>query len=584
MSDEPSSPADRTESAPGRKLTASLETLHRPTRRRFLHTAALAAGTAELLVGPTAQAADSDSADKPASGPRTNGQPWGSDHWEAGDLVHLLPLVNHERMRIKLSLRKPRRTAPRLRVDRRRVEGRMSDTTGRYWVFDVGGLRPDRRYELQLFENDGRPICDAWPLKTFPAPDALPDRVRLLIYTCAGGNEDARLPIGGSFFLNIAARQRLLERGLSFAPDAVIGVGDQVYWDLESGLNHPRIGKFVRRFYDRFGRFDFDQPVLGSENETVLTRVVDPQLAQLYGVRLRSVPTFLTQDDHDYFENDVASDRLVTFPPAPYMQRLAKATQRLYFPELLPDARLPLGLPGVVGSDRRRAISQSFAALRYGRLLELLMYDCRRCMTLKGPTAGFLSRGVERWLIKRTQAEDDALHLVHVPSTPLGWSAGKWGEWYPDVLQSDGTLSTAVEKPYWQPGWWAQHQRLIEAVAAQEKRIPLVASGDLHAVGAGHIQRSGRLQLPRGVTSLLTGPIGTAGPLWPSAFRGTAPQPSTRLTLEAVLTPIEKNGFTLLDITPQAIAVRQFAWRPPQPVDTIGELAPVCQFTLHRKA
>ena len=34
-------------------------------------------------------------------------------------------------------------------------------------------------------------------------------------------------------------------------------------------------------------------------------------------------------------------------------------------------------------------------------------------------------------------------HLVHVPSNPPGWSAGKWGEWYPDVLGDDGKLTTA---------------------------------------------------------------------------------------------------------------------------------------------
>ena len=51
------------------------------------------------------------------------------------------------------------------------------------------------------------------------------------------------------------------------------------------------------------------------------------------------------------------------------------------------------------------------------------------------------------------------------PSNPPGWTAGKWGEWYPDVLGDDGKLTTKKPKPYWQPGWLKQHDRLMEAIA-----------------------------------------------------------------------------------------------------------------------
>ena len=45
------------------------------------------------------------------------------------------------------------------------------------------------------------------------------------------------------------------------------------------------------------------------------------------------------------------------------------------------------------------------------------------------------------------------------PIRPAG-SAGKWGEWYPDVLDADKKLTIAQPKPYWQPGWLKQHDRL----------------------------------------------------------------------------------------------------------------------------
>ena len=49
------------------------------------------------------------------------------------------------------------------------------------------------------------------------------------------------------------------------------------------------------------------------------------------------------------------------------------------------------------------------------------------------------------WLSSRTAADDTAF-LMHIPSTPIGWSAGKLGDWYPDVRQSDGSLGTEIEK------------------------------------------------------------------------------------------------------------------------------------------
>ena len=68
---------------------------------------------------------------------------------------------------------------------------------------------------------------------------------------------------------------------------------------------------------------------------------------------------------------------------------------------------------------------------------------------------------------------DPALdHLVHIPSQPPGWSAGKWGDWYPDILAADGSLTINKPKPYWQTGWLAQHDRLMKAASAQRQRTP----------------------------------------------------------------------------------------------------------------
>ena len=151
---------------------------------------------------------------------------------------------------------------------------------------------------------------------------------------------------------------------------------------------------------------------------------------------------FFVQDDHDYFENDEATEQMVTFPPDDFMLRLARATQRLYYPEFLPDAGRPIGLPSSGAADRAAGVSESFGTLRYGKLLEIMMYDCRRYMSLAGPAGGFLPETAEAWVMRRMAAQETR-HVVNLPSTPVGWSAGKWGEWYPDLLQPDGTLGVA---------------------------------------------------------------------------------------------------------------------------------------------
>jgi hypothetical protein len=258
--------------------------------------------------------------------------------------------------------------------------------------------------------------------------------------------------------------------------------------------------------------------VLGSDNETVLKRAAGPQIVPVYGTDFRSTPVFFLQDDHDYFDNDEATDEVVTFPPSHFMLQLARATQSIYYPEFLPDPARPLGLPGSSAADRAWGVSESFGTLRFGRLAEILLYDVRRTQTLAGPSAVYLDPEVEKWLKARTAATEVA-HVVHVPSNPPGWTAGKWGEWYPDVLGREGKLTTNEPKPYWQPGWLKQHDRLIEAMTALKGRVPLVISGDLHATAIGRMLRSGRLDLKDNpVNVVLSGPIGSRpGPNgWPS--------------------------------------------------------------------
>jgi len=175
-----------------------------------------------------------------------------TDAWNQGQLAHLIPTASHERFLVKASFKAPLTGTPRLSVNGKPVAGVRTDSQGRFWRFDASSLRPATTYELRLTDSGGAPLCDAWPLKTFPAPDAAPERMRILAYSCEGGYDGPRLD-GKTTYLDMTARRRLLARGMSFGPDAVIANGDHIYWDIKTSLNKP-FAKYVQeQLWAKFG-------------------------------------------------------------------------------------------------------------------------------------------------------------------------------------------------------------------------------------------------------------------------------------------------------------------------------------------
>jgi hypothetical protein len=494
--------------------------------------------------------------------------------WNVGQVSHIIPAASAARFLIKVSFREPLQSRPDLMIGDRLAHGVRSDSRGRFWHFDVAGLAPATTYNLQISDAAGRALCDPWPLQTLPAPDAPVDRLRILAFTCGGGYDGLKLG-DKTLFLDMITRRRLLAKALSFQPDVVISNGDMIYWDIMTALNKGKpLADLAHAAWATFGMLDFDLPMFGTANEPILQRIADYQIASLYGTSLRSIPSFFLTDDHDLFENDEGTPQFVTLPPTHGRIEAERAVQRMYYPEFLPDATRPPWLEGSSAPDRAAGPSEGFGTLRFGKLVEAVFYDTKRYVSLEGDLAGMVPPDVEAWLLNRTAAEDTT-HLIHVPSTPFGWSAGKLGEWYPDMARPDGTLGTDMAKPYWPPGWWLQHQRLISALGAQRRRVPLVLQGDLHVVGYGVLQQSGQLDLRANPIHLaLTGPLGTGDIGFPSAYRGAKAQPSSRLDVEQLLPPLEKNGFTIVDVTPERIDLRLFAWRPPEPAANIDLLEP----------
>jgi hypothetical protein len=266
-------------------------------------------------------------ATRPADAFAQRGAPPPSHDWDAGQVRHLLPIVSDTRILVKASFNQPLVGTPSLRISGTVVPGRMNDTRGEYWQFYATGLQPGRRHTLSLVAANRKPLCEPWELSTFPPPGTRPESLRILFFTCAGGpDNDGYLPA--------TIRNRLMRRALSFQPQAMIANGDHVYWDLHS----PRVAP-ARRDNSRLQSFNRSALVFGDNNETVLKLAAGPQIVPVYGADFRSTPVFFLQDDHDYFDNDEAFDEIVTFPPVWFQLELARATQRLYYPEFLPDAK-----------------------------------------------------------------------------------------------------------------------------------------------------------------------------------------------------------------------------------------------------
>lgn len=213
------------------------------------------------------------------------------DDWDSGIVQHILPTVSDTRMLIKISLASRFSDAPVLFVDNMKVQGQMNDTQGEFWQFYAQGLEPGKNYTLQLKDSSENALCEHWDLATFPDEASSQETFRVLMYTCAGGDE--RLNVRSNDI-----RRRLLRRGLSYRPQAVAAIGDHIYWGLPNA--GPGLGSGRRRanraqatgISQEFGRVD---RVFGTDNEALLKLVASPQIVPIYGTDFRSTPVFFSR-------------------------------------------------------------------------------------------------------------------------------------------------------------------------------------------------------------------------------------------------------------------------------------------------
>ena len=214
-----------------------------------------------------------------------------NQNWKAGPVKHLIPSANHSHISLKAVFSRQINDAVLL-IDGKKINGRPTDSRGHGFAFDAKGLRPNARYELALMEGETK-LTDSWFLSTMPDPESQPEHLRLLVFTCAGGHP---LMSEGehSAFLPQSTRRRLLQRGLSFKPHAMIAIGDHVYWDQRTWLESSVVGvrEFSAELYNAVGMLDRMAPAYGGTNEEILKIVAGEQITPLYGTALRSTPSF----------------------------------------------------------------------------------------------------------------------------------------------------------------------------------------------------------------------------------------------------------------------------------------------------
>jgi len=506
-------------------------------------------------------------------------------NWDHGSVVHILPTASHDRFLMKVSFEHPI-SNPSLNVSGTIVSGDMMDTRGYFWRFDAQNLSANTTYQLTLRDDFNNLLCDPWPLKTFPDPNSEPDHLRMVVYTGSGGHDACR-----SWYemgqLPLSVRQKIINRAMDFDPDVVIGTGDQIYYDIQYGKGPQILGQ-SRRAIQFNGRFMPSQSVLGTQNEATLKNAVDCQISYLYGTALKSTPTYFILDDHDYFANDEANkensidpsllfvwanptvEKGISFPPNEFMMELGRAAQKLYIPEFLPDANRPLTLNGTNLSGRALNTSECFGTLRYGNLVEGLLYDVRRYVTgdymgVSSENASFIPESAESWLIDRMKAEDTD-YVIHISPISYGWSAGKWLSWYPDIktkINGRPTLTKDIEKYAWQEGWFEQHNRILNASFNMENATDLFLCGDMHTQAGGFINKSGDLDFTSDpIPSVLVGSLGANGGSYPSGgLRGIEAMPPVDLTVDEELPSYEKSGFVVVDITKDNITINYYGWR-----------------------
>jgi alkaline phosphatase D len=381
---------------------------------------------------------------------------------------------------------------------------------------DVTGLAPARWYWYRFMLGDA--VSPVGRTRTAPAPDAMPDVLKLAVASCQHWE-----------FGSYAAHRHIARA----APDLVAFLGDYIYEWGPYQLHHPAAAS---RTFESFNLADYRARYAQYKTDA------DLQASH------QAAPWVLAWDDHEV-ANDYAGNIDERLDPL-FAQRRAAAYQAYY--EHMP-VRLPKAVPGAFGAMR---MHQRFD---WGRLARLHMLDDRQyrtrhacqpagkggsssllrtsCAALRDPGRTMLGRGQEDWL-KEGFASSQARWNLIGQQTPMAQSSQ-----VPVLQPMDGRI--------WTDGWDGYplaRQRLFDALVAGKAANPVVLAGDVHTFYASDLKFDFDRPASKVNPVIATEFCGT------SVTSGSRPQARTLQYLE--MNPHVKygrsdtRGFMLMEVTP----------------------------------
>ena len=353
---------------------------------------------------------------------------------------------------------------------------------------EVNGLKPSRRYAYRFMLGS---YGDEGVTQTVPAPNDTPEKLRFAFCSCA--------EYENAFFYayELMARDE---------PAFIVHLGDYIYETTYGNYATISDSSFRRKLKPRRRRADCENLTAGHKRVRWLKydRVGKIRLLSQYRRRYaehksdahlqyahRHCPFIVTWDDHEV-EDDYASDFSEAREETDFVQRRIDA-YRAYF------ENMPIRLSALPIKDSRR---QLYRAFDFGRLARLHMLDARQYRADQACPQGLdggghiialadcpdIQKATDESGSPRVMLGQEQLQWLteQLEASPATWNILAQGLMMAQIdFRADCRLDAPKTEPFvWTDGWSgyaAARQRVIDLMAAHQRKNPVVLGGDVHA-------------------------------------------------------------------------------------------------------
>lgn len=390
---------------------------------------------------------------------------------------------------------------------------------------EVTGLAPAQAYVYRF--RIGRHEAGG-TTRTAPAASVMADRLRLCFCSCAEYENELYFAYG-----HMADEK----------PDLIVHLGDYIYEETYDRYYKKGLDTRARRL-----TFDRDQPLrtLAQYRRRYAEHKTDPMLQRAHA----AAPWVMTWDDHEV-ANDYAGGNSANAKETDFLQRRI-AAYRAYF------ENMPIRLSTLPVREGRRQLYRGFD---FGRLMSLQMLDERQYRDPQACRFDKLPGGKNVGLADCAQLESNRTILGTAQERwiagQLAASKSRWNLLAQGVMfahletRNDPKLKGRRDPHMWNDTWSGYlpaRQRMIELLAQNKAKNPVVVSGDIHAHFVNRIYRDWRkpgadLVAPELVVAAVS-----------SFARDLTPIVSDERNKDVVaFYDAKSNGYVRCDVTPDAI-------------------------------